>query len=98
MTSMLEVPKSLSPSRVEAFTTCPMAFRFASIEHLPDPPTVHTTKGSLVHRALELLFVNPPGGRNRADAEHALEQAVQEFDDELAIVHAGDDVVADAWS
>ena len=32
------VPTSLSPSRVEAFTSCPLAFRFASIDHLPEPP------------------------------------------------------------
>ncbi len=49
------VPTSLSPSRVESFLSCPLAFRFASIEKLPDPPTVATTRGSLVHRALELL-------------------------------------------
>ena len=52
------VPVNLSPSRVEAFTSCPLAFRFASIEKLPEPPRPHTTKGSLVHRALELLFVD----------------------------------------
>ena len=27
-----DVPTSLSPSRVEAFTSCPMLFRFVSIE------------------------------------------------------------------
>jgi putative RecB family exonuclease len=63
------VPTSMSPSRVEAFVSCPLAFRFASIEKLPEPPSPHTTKGSLVHRALELLFPNrpspEPGGRPR---------------------------------
>ena len=53
------VPTSLSPSRVDAFTSCPMAFRFASIEKLPEPPSPHATKGSLVHRALEVLFTLP---------------------------------------
>ena len=52
------VPTNLSPSRVEAFTSCPLAFRFASIDRLPEPPSIHTTKGSLVHRALELLFAD----------------------------------------
>jgi len=95
---MLEAPNCLSPSRVEAFTTCPMAFRFASIEHLPEQPNVHTTKGSLVHRALELLFVNPPARRTRADAEAALHRAIDEFAAELAALHAGDEFCADAWS
>ena len=52
-----EVPTSMSPSRVESFTSCPMAFRFASIERVRDPPNVHTTRGSLVHRALELGYL-----------------------------------------
>jgi len=55
---MYPVPTSLSPSRVEAFTSCPMAFRFASIERLPESPSPHTTKGSMVHRVLELLFAH----------------------------------------
>jgi putative RecB family exonuclease len=51
------VPVNLSPSRVEAFTSCLLAFRFASIEKLPEPPRPPTTKGSLVHRP-ELLFAD----------------------------------------
>ncbi len=56
---MFEVPTSLSPSRVEQFTSCPLAFRFSSIEKLPEAPGIHTTRGSLVHRALELAFTRP---------------------------------------
>ena len=59
MTVMFEVPTTLSPSRVEKFTSCPLAFRFASIEKLPEAPSIHATKGSLVHRALELAYVHP---------------------------------------
>jgi putative RecB family exonuclease len=73
------VPTSLSPSRVEAFTTCPLAFRFASIEKLPEPPSRHATKGSLVHRALELLFCEPPAARTPATARATLARAVEEF-------------------
>ena len=54
---VFEVPTSLSPSRVEQFTSCPLAFRFASIERLPERPSIHTTRGSLVHRALELAYM-----------------------------------------
>jgi putative RecB family exonuclease len=57
------VPMSLSPSRVSSFTSCPMQFRFSSIEKLPEPPGVATTKGTIVHRALELLFVRPAAER-----------------------------------
>jgi putative RecB family exonuclease len=73
------VPTSLSPSRVESFTTCPLAFRFASIEKLPEPPSPHATKGSLVHRALELLFCEPAEDRTESAAVAALAGAVAEF-------------------
>jgi putative RecB family exonuclease len=76
---MYPVPTSLSPSRVEAFLSCPMAFRFASIEKLPEPPSPHATKGSLVHRVLELLFLQPNAQRTPAAAEVAFQQAVEEY-------------------
>ena len=47
-TSGWTVPTSLSPSRVESFLSCPLAFRFSSIQKLPDPPGTATTRGSLV--------------------------------------------------
>jgi putative RecB family exonuclease len=73
------VPTSLSPSRVESFLSCPLAFRFASIEKLPDPPTPATTKGSLVHRALELLFVHPAVERTPAMLDRSVEAAIEEY-------------------
>jgi putative RecB family exonuclease len=53
------IPDSLSPSRIQSFTSCPLAFRFASVEKIPDPPTIHTTKGNVVHRTLEMLLGLP---------------------------------------
>ena len=73
------VPASLSPSRVESFLSCPLAFRFASIEKLPDLPSVSSTRGSLVHRALELLFVNPAPERTPSALESAVEAAIAEY-------------------
>ena len=57
------VPMSLSPSRVSSFTSCPMQFRFSSIQKLPEPPGIATTKGTIGHRALELLFVRRAADR-----------------------------------
>src|SRR5262245_62736360 len=74
-----DVPTSLSPSRVESFLSCPLAFRFASIQRLPDPPTVATTKGSLVHRALELLFLLAPGERTPAALDRCVADAIAEY-------------------
>jgi putative RecB family exonuclease len=82
------VPVSLSPSRVDAFTSCPLAFRFASIDKLPEPPRPHTTKGSLVHRALELLFCERPDNRTPTAGEAALERATAEFEPELRTLAA----------
>jgi len=98
------VPTSMSPSRVEAFVSCPLAFRFASIEKLPEPPSPHTTKGSLVHRALELLFTRPSAERTLAAARSAHESARREYEVDREFTQLGlDDTAAeaffaDAWS
>ena len=64
-----EPPRSLSPSKVTSFRDCALAFRFTAIERLPDPATVWTVKGTLVHSALEGLFwSHPQGGRSPAAA------------------------------
>jgi len=73
------VPTSLSPSRVESFTSCPLAFRFSSIEKLPEPPSPHATKGTLVHRALELLLGAEPQERTGELAHQCLDEAVAEM-------------------
>ena len=52
----LPVPRSLSPSKVSSFKDCALAFRFAVIDRLPEPPSPPMVKGTLVHRALEILF------------------------------------------
>jgi putative RecB family exonuclease len=56
-------PRSLSPSSSSSFKECPLAFRFSYLERLPEPPSPWTTKGTLVHRALELLLDRPPDER-----------------------------------
>ena len=73
------IPTSLSPSRVESFLSCPLAFRFSSIEKLPDPPTVAATRGSLVHRALELLFIEPAPRRTAAVLDRCVDVAIEEY-------------------
>ena len=56
-------PWSLSPSACSAFKECPLAYRFSYLEHLPEPPSPWTSKGTLVHRALELLLDRAPEHR-----------------------------------
>ncbi len=78
-TPVFTVPTSLSPSRVSSFTSCPMQFRFSSIEKLPEPPGVATTKGTIVHRALELLFVRPAAQRTPEALATDLATALEEY-------------------
>lgn len=74
-------PSGLSPSAVTAFKNCPLAFRFAYIDRVPQPPSIWATKGSVVHRALELLMLSGPAERTKAKALKALELAYTEYND-----------------
>jgi putative RecB family exonuclease len=76
----LSIPSTLSPSKITSFTNCPLAFRFSVVEHLPEPPSPAAVKGTLVHRALELLFTeHPRGARSKAAAQGALDVAWREL-------------------
>ncbi|MGD1011348.1 MAG: PD-(D/E)XK nuclease family protein [Acidimicrobiales bacterium] len=76
----LPLPTTLSPSKITSFTNCPLAFRFSVIEKLPEPPAPAAMKGTLVHRALELLFADYPiGSRSRAAAKAGLDAAWEEM-------------------
>ena len=81
----LALPRSLSPSKLSAFKDCPLAFRFAAIDRLPEAPAPHMVKGTLVHSALERLFWDHPRGeRSPAAAHRALDlawEALQEDPD-----------------
>ncbi len=99
----LALPRSLSPSKVSSFTDCALAFRFNAIDKLPEPPSPHTVKGTLVHSALERLFWEHPRGARGTEAAHgALDDAWRalEGDPELEALGLGDDerraFVADA--
>lgn len=81
MTLARPLPTTLSPSKVSAFKNCPLQFRFSVIERIPEPPSPAASKGTLVHRALELLMLRPPEARtieaavaDLADARAELEQ------------------------
>jgi putative RecB family exonuclease len=55
-----DLPRTLTPSKVTAFTNCPLAFQYSVIERRPEPPSPHAVKGTLVHSALEGLFWHHP--------------------------------------
>lgn len=74
-----ELPYSLSPSSIAAFKECPLAFRFSYLERLPEPPSAPASKGTLVHKALELLMCRPPDDRTIDAALADLDRARAEF-------------------
>ncbi|MGO8862561.1 MAG: RecB family exonuclease [Acidimicrobiales bacterium] len=63
-----DLPRTLTPSKVAAFTACPLAFRFSVMEHRPEPPSPHALKGTLVHAALEGLFWNHAAAERTEEA------------------------------
>jgi putative RecB family exonuclease len=78
----LPLPTSLTPSKVASFKDCALAFKFSNIDRLPEPPSPHTTKGTLVHRALELLFCKEATERTVPMALGCLQQAQADLRDD----------------
>lgn len=78
----LPLPSSLTPSKVSSFKDCALAFRFSAVDRLPEPPSPWTVKGTVVHRALELLFWRePPARRTLATALSCLREAWSEAEE-----------------
>ncbi|MFC0527810.1 RecB family exonuclease [Phytohabitans kaempferiae] len=59
---------TLSPSRAADFKTCPLLYRFRTIDRLPEQPTRDQARGTLVHAVLERLFDLPAARRTAAAA------------------------------
>jgi len=64
---------SLSPSRAGDFMTCPLLFRFRTIDRLPSTPSPAATRGTVVHGVLERLY-DLPAVERTLDAAAALLQ------------------------
>ncbi len=59
---------SLSPSRAADFKTCPLLYRFRTIDRIAEPPTPDQARGTLVHAVLERLFDLPAAERTKERA------------------------------
>ena len=78
---------SLSPSRASDFTSCPLLYRFRTIDQLPEPPSEAAARGTVVHKVLEDLFDLPAPERTPRQARSMVEQAwedVRSLDPALA--------------
>jgi putative RecB family exonuclease len=97
-------PRSLSPSSTSAFKSCPLAYRFSYLDRLPEPPSIWTSRGILVHRCLELLLDRPAPERTLEAARADVATATLELsaDPELAGLELSDEewerFHADVWT
>lgn len=85
----LPLPTSLSPSKISSFKNCALAFRFSVIDRIPEPPSPAASKGTLVHRALQLLMDRPAGERTLDAAQADLAQARIELSSHPDLVGLG---------
>lgn len=92
----LPLPVSLSPSKVSSFTDCALSFRFSAIDRLPEPPSVAATRGTLVHAALERLFLRPGPERTLEEARRCLVEATEALRDDEEFTALALDEVAEA--
>jgi putative RecB family exonuclease len=76
---------SLSPSRAADFKTCPLLYRFRTIDRLPERKTRAAVRGTLVHAVLEKLYDLPAAERTVEAAQALLEPAWAELREEPGI-------------
>lgn len=82
----LPLPTTLSPSKISTFTDCALAFRFSAIDRLPEPPSPAAVRGSLVHAALERLFILDAPERTPEAAQICLDAAWTDFQVDVEFV------------
>ena len=64
---------ALSPSRAADFLSCPLLFRYRTIDRLPEGSSPDAVRGTLVHQVLEDIFDLPAAERTPAAAHSMLE-------------------------
>ena len=97
----VEVLGALSPSRAGDFLSCPLLYRFRTIDKLPEPYSPDAVRGTVVHKVLEDLFDLPAAERTPARASEMLVPAwdlLVEQEPELASMFGADEgPEAAAW-
>ena len=68
----MDVLGALSPSRASDFMTCPLLYRYRTIDRLPEEPSADALRGTLVHKVLEDLFDLPAPDRTPDQARDLL--------------------------
>ena len=97
----VDVLGALSPSRAGDFMSCPLLYRFRTIDKLPEPPSPDAVRGTVVHKVLEDLFDLPAADRTPSRAGEMLAPAwgaLVEQEPELASMFGADEgPEAAAW-
>ena len=68
----VDVLGALSPSRASDFMSCPLLYRYRTIDRLPEEPSADALRGTLVHKVLEDLFDLPSHERTPDQARSLL--------------------------
>lgn len=96
----VDVLGSLSPSRASDFMSCPLLYRFRTIDKLPEPYSPAAVRGTVVHKVLENLFDLPSLERTSAQAAEMLQpawEAILEEDPEVAEMFGEEGPEIGAW-
>ncbi|HLN76278.1 MAG TPA: RecB family exonuclease [Nocardioidaceae bacterium] len=96
----VDVVGSLSPSRASDFMTCPLLYRFRTVDKLPEPSSPDAVRGTVVHKVLENLFDLPAPHRTVTQAADLLQPAwesVLEADPEIAEMFGAEGPEIGAW-
>src|SRR6478752_10293395 len=78
----VDVLGAISPSRAGDFMTCPLLYRFRTLDRLPEPFSVDAVRGTLVHKVLEDLFSLPAAERTPEKAHEMLVPTWQDLVDD----------------
>ena len=85
---------ALSPSRAGDFKTCPLLYRYRTVDKLPEAPSRDAARGTVVHKVLEDLFDLPADERTDERAATMVVSAweqVREAEPDLAGLFDGID-------
>ncbi|PUA79322.1 RecB family exonuclease [Nocardioides currus] len=96
----VDVLGALSPSRASDFMTCPLMYRYRTIDRLPERPSLDAVRGTVVHKVLEDLFDLPAVDRTSDRAAELLVpswDALREQAPELDEMFGGEGVDVAGW-
>jgi putative RecB family exonuclease len=96
----VDVVGSLSPSRASDFMSCPLLYRFRTVDKLPEPFSPDAVRGTVVHKVLEDLFDVPAPHRTPEQAAAMIQpawEAVLEADPGIAEMFGPEGPEIGAW-